>query len=35
MRRTDLGNVLLLHQVLFLRRDGPLALFGAEGRGFA
>lgn len=30
---THFRDLLLLHQRLFLRRDGPLALLGAEGGG--
>lgn len=29
--KTNLRDPLLLHQILLLGRDGPLALFGAEG----
>ena len=32
---THLGNLPLLHQLLLLGRNGPLALFGAEGGWFA
>lgn len=27
---TNLGDLLLLHQILLLRRDGPLTFFGTE-----
>ena len=30
---THFRDLLLLHQRLFLRRDGPLALFGAKSGG--
>ena len=35
MNATDLGDFLLLHQILLLGRDGPVALFGAGDGGFA